>query len=275
MKASCHCRYRSCNDLYLFLSRLHCPTIGLCGLIVSLPNYFAAEVAAVYDDDAEMFAAQMVDPVVDYLAALAGGGAALEFGIDTGRIALPLAKRSVAVTGIDLSPHMLEQLAAKPGSEQITTVLGDFATTMVPDRFDVVYLVFNTLMNLITQAQQVACFANAATHLKPRGYFVVEVMLPRLQRLPVGETTQLFAFSSEHIGIDEYDLASQSLMSHHVHWQDGVATSTSLPCRYVWPSELDLMVQLAGMHLYERCAGWQGEAFTGQSEAHVSVWQRD
>ena len=156
MKASCHCRYRSCNDLYLFLSRLHCPTIGLCGLIVSLPNYFAAEVAAVYDEDAEMFAAQMVDPVVDYLAALVGEGAALEFGVGTGRIALPLAQRGVAVTGIDLSPHMLEQLAAKPGSEQITTVLGDFATTSVPDRFDVVYLVFNTLMNLITQAQQVA-----------------------------------------------------------------------------------------------------------------------
>ena len=275
MKASCHCRYRSCNDLYLFLSRLHCPTIGLSGLIVSLPNYFAAEVAAVYDEDTEMFAAQMVDPVVDYLAALVGEGAALEFGVGTGRIALPLAQRGVAVTGIDLSPHMLEQLTAKPGSEQITTVLGDFATTSVPDRFDVVYLVFNTLMNLITQAQQVACCANAATHLKSGGYFVVEVMLPRLQRLPVGETTQLFAFSDEHIGIDEYDLVTQSLVSHHVHWRDGVATSTSLPCRYVWPSELDLMAQLAGMHLYERCAGWQGEAFTGQSEAHVSVWQRD
>ncbi|MEC7250370.1 MAG: class I SAM-dependent methyltransferase [Pseudomonadota bacterium] len=243
--------------------------------MVSLPNYFAAEVAAVYDEDAEMFAAQMVDPVVDYLAALVGEGAALEFGVGTGRIALPLAQRGFAVTGIDLSPHMLEQLAAKPGSEQITTVLGDFATTSVPDRFDVVYLVFNTLMNLITQAQQVACFANAATHLKPGGYFVVEVMLPRLQRLPVGETTQLFACSDEHIGIDEYDLESQSLVSHHVHWRDGVATSTSLPCRYVWPSELDLMAQLAGMHLYERCAGWQGEAFTGQSETHVSVWQRD
>ncbi|MEC8697066.1 MAG: class I SAM-dependent methyltransferase [Pseudomonadota bacterium] len=242
---------------------------------MSLPNYFAAEVAAVYDDDAEMFAAQMVDPVVDYLAALAGGGAALEFGIGTGRIALPLAKRGVAVTGIDLSPHMLEQLAAKPGSEQITTVLGDFATTMVPNRFDVVYLVFNTLMNLTTQAQQVACFANAAAHLKPGGYFVVEVMLPRLQQLPVGETTQLFAFSGEHIGVDEYDLASQRLVSNHVYWRDGVATSTRLPCRYVWPSEVDLMAQLAGMHLHERRAGWQGETFTSQSDAHVSVWQRD
>ena len=144
--------------------------------------------------------------------------------------------KGVAVTGIDLSPHKLEQLAAKPGSEQITTVLGDFATTSVPDRFDVVYLVFHTLMNLITQARQVACFANAATHLKPGGYFVVEVMLPRLAAVMVGETTQLFACSDEHIGIDEYDLASQSLVSHHVHWRDGVATSTSLPCRYVWPN---------------------------------------
>ena len=275
LKASRRCRHRSINDLYLFLLSLHLLTISVSGFSVSLPNYFAAEVAAVYDDDAEMFAAQMVDPVVDYLAALAGGGAALEFGIGTGRIALPLAKRGVAVTGIDLSPHMLEQLAAKPGSEQITTVLGDFATTMVSNRFYVVYLVFNTLMNLTTQAQQVACFANAAAHLKPGGYFVVEVMLPRLQQLPVGETTQLFAFSGEHIGVDEYDLASQRLVSHHVHWRDGVATSTRLPCRYVWPSEVDLMAQLAGMHLHERCAGWQGKAFTSQSDAHVSVWQRD
>ena len=130
-------------------------------------------------------------------------------------------------------------------------------------------------MNLTTQAQHVACFANAAAHLKPGGYFVVEVMLPRLQQLPVGETTQLFAFSDEHIGVDEYDLASQRLVSHHVHWRDGVATSTRLPCRYVWPSEVDLMAQLAGMHLHERCADWQGEAFTSQSDAHVSVWQRD
>ena len=237
-------------------------------------NYFGADVAAVYDEDSDMFSAQAVDPVVDYLTSLAGGGSALEFGVGTGRIALPLANRGVAVTGIDLSPHMLEQLAAKPGSEQITTVLGDFATTSVPDRFDVAYLVFNTIMNLTTQAEQVACFANAAAHLKKDGHFVIEVLVPRLQQLPSGKTTQVFALSDNHIGVDEYDVVNQTLISNHVHWRAGEARRTRLPCRYVWPSELDLMAQMAGMQLRHRWGGWQGEAFTAHSHTHVSVWQR-
>ena len=190
---------------------------------MSLLNYFAAEVAAVYDDDAEMFAAQMVDPVVDYLAALVVG---CRIGIWHRHWAYRFTSgsRGVAVTGIDLSPHMLQQLAASLALNRSMTVLGDFATTSVPDRFDVVYLVFNTLMNLITgPAGGLLCQCRGAP--KAGGYFVVEVMLPRLQQLPVGETTQLFAFS-EHIGVDEYDLASQRLVSHHVNWRDGVATST-------------------------------------------------
>lgn len=237
-------------------------------------NYFGAEVAAVYDEDTDMFSAQAVEPVVDYLEALAGGGSALEFGVGTGRIALPLSARGVSVSGIDLSPQMLDRLAAKPGADQLTVMKGDFATAQSDNSFDLVYLVFNTIMNLTTQAQQVACFANAAAHLKQGGHFVIEVLVPRLQQLPVGETTQLFAFSNDHIGVDEYDVVNQTLVSRHVHWRGGEATQTSLPCRYVWPSELDLMAQMAGMQLRDRYGGWRGETFTASSDSHVSVWQR-
>jgi SAM-dependent methyltransferase len=246
----------------------------MSGKAMQKPNYFAAEVAAVYDDDATMFSAEAVDPVVNSLATFAGGGSALEFGIGTGRIALPLAKRGVTVAGIDLSPQMLNVLAAKPGANQLTVMQGDFATTQIAGAFDLVFLVFNTIMNLTTQSQQVACFANAAAHLRPGGHFVVEVLVPRLQQWPVGETTRLFAFSDQHIGVDEYDVVNQNLVSHHVHWRDGVAVRTSLPCRYVWPSELDLMAQMAGIQLQSRQGGWQGEAFTARSDSHVSVWQR-
>lgn len=237
-------------------------------------NYFGADVAAVYDEDTEMFSAQAVDPVVDYLTSLAGGGSALEFGVGTGRIALPLAARGVTLSGIDLSPQMLARLALKPDADQIEVVQGDFALARLDNTYDLVYLVFNTIMNLTTQAEQVACFANAAAHLKKGGHFVIEVLVPRLQQLPFGKTTQVFAFSDDHIGVDEYDVVNQTLISNHVHWRAGAARRTRLPCRYVWPSELDLMAQMAGMQLRHRWGGWQGEAFTAHSHTHVSVWQR-
>jgi SAM-dependent methyltransferase len=232
-------------------------------------------VAARYDDSsAEMFQPAALDPVVDYLAALAGDGAALELGIGTGRIALPLADRGVRVSGIDLSTAMVARLRAKPGAEQIDVTIGDFATTTVGGTFSVAYLVFNTIMNLTTQDAQVACFQNVAAHLEPGGCFVIEVGLPDLQRLPFGETIRPFHLSERRLGFDEYDVANQGLTSHHYRAVDGAFERWSIPFRYVWPSELDLMARLAGMTLRDRFGGWQREPFTSESTKHVSVWER-
>jgi SAM-dependent methyltransferase len=238
-------------------------------------DYFGERVAARYDEDAAgMFDRAAVDPVVDFLAGLAGGGAALELGIGTGRIALPLAQRGVRVHGIDLSAAMVARLRAKPGSEQVGVTIGDFATTTVEGRFSVAYLVFNTIMNLTTQDGQVACFQNVAAHLEPGGCFVVEVGVPALQRLPPGETVRAFEVGATNLGFDEYDVVSQGLVSHHYLVVDGALEVVSMPFRYVWPSELDLMARLAGMTLRERWGGWEREPFTSESVRHVSVWEK-
>ena len=231
--------------------------------------------AAQYDEQsADMFEPAVVDPAVDFLADLAGEGAALELGIGTGRIALPLARRGIRVHGIDLSEAMVARLRAKPGAEQIAVTIGDFATTSVEGRFSLAYLVFNTIGNLTTQDEQVACFQNAAAHLEPGGCFVIEVGVPQLQRLPPGETVRAFALTPAHLGFDEYDVASQGLISHHYLIEDGKLEADSLPLRYVWPSELDLMARLAGMTLRERWSGWNREPFTSDSTKHVSVWEK-
>jgi SAM-dependent methyltransferase len=238
-------------------------------------DHFGERVAARYDESsAEMFDPAVVDPAVDFLAGLAGDGAALELGIGTGRIALPLARRGVPVHGIDLSEAMVARLRAKPGAERIGVTVGDFATTTVDGSFSVAYLVFNTIGNLTTQDEQVACFQNAAAHLEPGGCFVIEVGVPQLQRLPPGETVRAFALTPTHLGFDEYDLVSQGLVSHHYRVVDGRLELDSLPLRYVWPSELDLMARLAGMRLRERWGGWRREPFTGESTKHVSVWEK-
>jgi SAM-dependent methyltransferase len=238
-------------------------------------DHFGERVAARYDESsAEMFAPAVVDPVVDFLAGLAGDGAALELGIGTGRIALPLARRGVPVHGIDLSEAMVARLRAKPGSTRIGVTIGDFATTTVDRRFSLAYLVFNTIGNLTTQDEQVACFQNAAAHLEPGGCFVIEVGVPQLQRLPPGETVRAFALSDTHLGFDEYDVVSQGLVSHHYTVVDGRLELDSVPFRYVWPSELDLMARLAGMRLRERWGGWRREPFTSESTKHVSVWEK-
>jgi SAM-dependent methyltransferase len=221
-----------------------------------------------------MFDAAAVDPVVDLLLDLAGGGRALELGIGTGRIALPLARRGVSVHGVDLSEAMVARLHAKPGGEDIDVTVGDFATTSVDAKFSVAYLVFNTIMNLTTQAAQVACFRNVAAHLDPGGCFVVEVGVPDLQRLPPGETTRAFDVSPTHWGIDEYNVATQELTSHHIEIVDGRAERSSVPFRYMWPAELDLMAELAGMRLRERWGGWRRESFSSDSRKHVSVWEK-
>jgi SAM-dependent methyltransferase len=238
-------------------------------------GYFGEGVAARYDDDAaDMYDPAVLEPAVDFLAGLAGDGRALELGVGTGRIALPLAERGVDVHGIDLSSAMLARLRAKPGADRVGLTRGDFSTTSVEGTFRLVYLVFNTIGNLTTQDAQVACFRNAAAHMEPGGCFVIELLVPALQRLPPGETVRPFHVSETYWGFDEYDVATQGLVSHHLSIaDDGTAEHVSMPFRYVWPAELDLMAQLAGMRLRERWAGWNRELFTNDSDTHVSVWE--
>ncbi|MDP9296121.1 MAG: methyltransferase domain-containing protein [Actinomycetota bacterium] len=238
-------------------------------------GYFDERIAATYDDSsAEEFDPAAIEATVDFLAELAAGGRALELGIGTGRVALPLAERGVRIHGIDLSEAMVARLRAKPGGEDVGVTIGDFATAAVEGSFSLVYLVCNTIMNLTTQAAQVACFRNAAGHLEPGGCFVIKVMVPELQRLPPGETFHVFDASESHWGIDEYDIAAQGLTSHHYDIANGSLEYTPMPFRYVWPSELDLMAQLAGMTLRERWGGWKREPFTSESRKHVSVWEK-
>ena len=220
-----------------------------------------------------MFEAAAVDPAVSFLADLAGPGPALELGIGTGRIALPLARRGIRVHGIDLSPAMVARLRAKPGAGAIGVTIGDFATTTVGGKFRLAYLVFNTIENLTSQDEQVACFGNVAAHLEPGGYFVIEVVVPALQRLPPGETVRPFDVTPTHLGFDEYDVATQGLISHHYLVDGDRVRVASMPFRYVWPAELDLMARLAGLTLQERWGDWNREPFTSDSTKHVSVWR--
>ena len=238
-------------------------------------GYFDERVAARYDEStAEMFDPSVVEPVVDFLVEIAGSGRALELGIGTGRIALPLAERGVPVHGIELSKAMVTRLRAKPGGEDIGVTIGDFATTTVEGTFSVAYLVFNTIMNLTTQEAQVACFRNVAAHLEPGGCFVIEVGVPELQRLPPGETIRALHVGETRWSFDEYDVAVQGLTSHHFETVDGRVERLSIPFRYAWPAELDLMAQLAGMRLRARWSDWDRAPFTSDSGKHVSVWEQ-
>ncbi|MDP6822179.1 MAG: class I SAM-dependent methyltransferase [Dehalococcoidia bacterium] len=238
-------------------------------------GYFDEHVAAGYDESsAAMFDPAIVDPVVDFLTGLAGEGRALELGIGTGRIALPLAEHGVRVHGIELSTAMISRLREKPGGKKIEVTIGDFAEATVDGSFAVAYLVFNTIMNLTTQEAQIACFRNVAAHLQPGGCFVIEVITPDLQRLPPGETVHPFRISETRLGFDEYDVAGQGLTSHHFKLTDGAWERLSFPFRYVWPSELDLMAELAGMKLRGRWSGWNGEPFTSESRRLVAVWEK-
>ena len=237
--------------------------------MTELPDWFAGPVAERYDAAlGERGDPAVVGATVDFLAELAGAGPALELGIGTGRIALPLAARGVRVHGIDLSPDMVAQLRAKPGGDELPVTIGDFSATKVDGRFSLVYIVFNTINNLTSQEAQAACFANAAAHLEPGGCFVVEVGVPPSEPLSV------FDLSDTHVGVDEYEPATQRLVSHHFSLVDGRWERLSMPFRAVWSGELDLMAQLAGMRLRERWAGWQREPFTDESTKHVSVWER-
>jgi SAM-dependent methyltransferase len=239
-------------------------------------NRFVGDVARTYDrTSAHMFASDVLDPAVDCLASLAGGGRVLEFAIGTGRVALPLARRGLDVTGIELSADMLAELRRAPGSDLIHAIEGDMATTRVEGEFSLVYLVFNTITNLTTQDEQVACFENAARHLAPGGRFVIENGVPALRRLPPGAVGVPFAVTDDYIGIDDVGDRTHLQISRSRHFHrtaDGTFREFSAPFRYVWPSELDLMARIAGLALEHRWAGWDRSPFTGDSPSHVSVW---
>ncbi|MFI0258690.1 class I SAM-dependent DNA methyltransferase [Streptomyces sp. NPDC017056] len=223
-----------------------------------------------------MFAPEVLDPAVDRLAELAGGGRALEFAIGTGRVAVPLAERGVPVTGIELSQPMLDQLRTKADETTIPVTVGDMATATagLPGSFQLVYLVFNTISNLLTQAEQVTCFRNAARHLAPGGRFVIELGVPALRKLPPGQQATVWKTDTDYIGLDTYDPLIQHLVSHHFRYtEDGQARLARSPHRYIWPAELDLMAQLAGFELETRHADWRGSEFTAESGSHVSVYR--
>jgi hypothetical protein len=238
-------------------------------------GFFGEEVAAAYDErSAEMFDPAVVTPVVDVLAELAGDGAALEFAIGTGRVALPLSERGVRVHGIDNSEAMVARLRAKAGADAIGITIGDFSTTRVDGEFAVVYLVFNTIFNVVTQDAQVACFENAAAHLRRGGRFVVETGVPALQSLPVGQTIVPFRADPDGLGFDVYDVVTQRFSSQHYVFEDDRVKRYPVEFRYAWPAELDLMARIAGLTLEHRWAGWRGEPFTAVSGSHVSIWAK-
>jgi SAM-dependent methyltransferase len=234
------------------------------------------EIAEVYDKTyTAQSATPVLGPMVDLLAELARGGPALEFAIGTGRVALPLRARGIAVHGIELSPHMAERMRAKPGAGAVPVTIGDMTSTRVPGTFQLVYLVANTIMNVTTQNDQLAVFANAAAHLGPSGCFVVEVIVPQLRRVPPGETARVFTLDADHVGIETFDdTAAQIAWSHHWIAVDGRLVRHSAPYRYVWPSELDLMAKLTGFRVRDRWAGWDRAPFTSASHRQVAVFEK-
>jgi SAM-dependent methyltransferase len=238
-----------------------------------MQNVFTGEVAATYDADcAEISTPEALAPILDVLEELAAGGRALEFAIGTGRVGLPLAARGVPVTGIELSADMVAELRAKPGADAVPVTIGDMATTRVPGSYSLVYLVFNTLSNLLAQDEQVTCFANAATHLVPGGRFVVEIGEPDLRRFPPGAVAVPFEVSDRHLGFDTYDLVAQRLTSHHYWPAEGRQTDSHH--RMVWFGEMDLMARMAGMRLHARWADWQRTPPSNDNTGLVSIYEK-
>lgn len=273
------CRVRSAGPVGLRRAPETPWRAGWCAgtlAIVEHADVWDEETAAAYDEDiAGMGDPEVVGATVEQLHALADGGPALEMAIGTGRIGLPLAASGVAVSGIELSEPMLARLRAKPGGDEVPVVVGDMAYVRVPGEFALVYLVFNTISNLLEQSEQVACFANAAAHLRPGGRFVVELGVPDLRRLPPGRSAAIFEAGPQRVGLDTYEVVTQHLVSHHFRFGPGTeARLFRSRHRYAWPAELDLMARLAGMTLEHRWGGWAEEPFTEESESHVSVYRR-
>jgi SAM-dependent methyltransferase len=250
--------------------------VGGDGKAVSMGSVtWGRDLAEVYDATyAAMFEAPVLNPTIDRLAEFARGGPALEFAVGTGRVALPLSARGISVHGLELSPHMAEQLRAKSGADAVPVTIGDMTTARVPGAFKLVYLVANTIMNVTTQEDQIAVFANAAAHLKPGGLFVVEVIVPQLRSVPPGEIGRVFTLDPDHVGIETFDdLVGQIAWSHHWMEVGGRLVRHSAPYRYVWPSELDLMARTAGLRLLHRWAGWDKAPFTSDSTSQVAVFE--
>lgn len=241
-------------------------------------GYFPESIAATYDGTDGEFAPQVVDATVGLLADLAGDGEALEFAIGTGRVAVPLAQRGVGVTGIELSNAMAARLAEKPGAENIPVTIGDMTSSRITGDFSLVYLVFNTISNVTSQDGQVDVFCNAAAHLRPGGHFLIEVGVPDLRRLPPGQDTVPFTVRPDnnggYVGFDRYDTATQQFTSNHVQVTDGNGRFVSIPFRYAWPAEMDLMARIAGMRLRHRWSDWHRSPFTSDSTKHISVWEK-
>ncbi|WP_129310877.1 class I SAM-dependent methyltransferase [Streptomyces sp. L2] len=229
-----------------------------------------------YDaEETEMSSAAVLGPTVDFLAELAGDGRALELAVGTGRVGVPLRERGVPVVGIELSPHMAAVLRGKVGEDTLPVTIGDMATTVVPGEFTLVYLVYNTISNLLTQDEQVECFRNAARHLAPGGRFVIELGVPPLRLLPPGQVAVPFDVSERHLGFDTFDLVEQLLVSHHLtRGDDGRYRRDNSRHRYAWPAELDLMARIAGLELERRVADWNGSPFGQDSTKHISVWRK-
>lgn len=247
----------------------------LTSVCVVQENHFDGQIAKQYDGDvSEMFDASVIEQTLDVLVELAGEGPALEFAIGTGRIAIPLVNAGIRVKGIELSAAMVDQLREKPGGREISVVIGDMTSTRVDDVFQLVYLVFNTIGNVPTQEGQLECFVNAAAHLATGGYFLIEVEIPALRRLPPGCNTQVFERSTTRLSFDELDVANQLGVSYHYSFQNGESSVFSVPFRHVWPSELDLMARFAGLKLHARWSDWDRSPFTDESEKHVSVWRK-
>ncbi|MGW3666105.1 class I SAM-dependent DNA methyltransferase [Streptomyces sp. NPDC005141] len=230
-----------------------------------------------YDaEESENSSAAALGPALAFLAELAGDGRALEFAIGTGRVGVPLRERGVQVAGIELSEHMAAVLRQKLDENTLPVAIGDMATTVVPGEFALVYLVYNTITNLLTQDEQVECFRNAARHLTPGGRFVVELGVPPLRFLPPGQVAVPFDVSERHLGFDTFDLVEQILVSHHLtrDGDDGRYRRDASRHRYAWPAELDLMARIAGLELERRVADWNGAPFTQDSAQHISVWRK-
>ena len=255
------------------LTRAPSPSVGQHSFVPQ--NLFTGQKAKNYDIGApEMWAPALLAATTDFLAAEASGGRALEFGIGTGRVALPLSERGVKVAGLDISRDMIAQLRRKPGSERIATTVGDFATTVVPGEFSLVYVVYNSISNLLEQSEWVETFRNASRHLVPGGRFVIELDVMDLRRFPPGAMALPFDVSPSHLGFDTLDTANQLGVSHHYFVVDGRVGHFESTFRYAWPAELDLMAQMAQMRLCERFADWDRSPFTSESRKHISVWER-
>ena len=238
-------------------------------------NFYASEtygerVAGVYDE----WYSEYDQDSISLLAELAAGGNALELGIGTGRIALPLAARGISVSGVDAAESMIRHLQSKANADKINVTHGNFADVPVDGKFNVIYVVFNTFFALSSQEEQVRCFRNVSAHLSEGGKFLIEAFVPDLNRFTSGQVTWATAVTTDRVELDvgQHDSMTQRVTSQKVVMTDGTIRLYPVQIRYVWPSEMDLMAQLAGLKLESRWGSWQRTPFTSESQKHISIY---